>query len=75
MVTTTNSVNIQTGHVDRVPILPFDLGPVEEVKVNRSAVERRAACSVLLDGQPGRGIVQIDHGLERRQELRWYKFV
>ncbi len=29
--------------LDRVPILPLDLGPVEDVKVNRSAVERRAA--------------------------------
>ena len=28
---------------ERVPILPFDLGPVEDTKVNRSAVERRAA--------------------------------
>src|SRR5262249_45421853 len=27
----------------RVPILPLDLSPVEDVKVNRSAVERRAA--------------------------------
>jgi deoxyribose-phosphate aldolase len=32
-----------TAHVDRVPILPLDLSPVEDVKVNRSAVERRAA--------------------------------
>jgi deoxyribose-phosphate aldolase len=32
-----------TVHHDRVPILPFDLAPVEDVKVNRSAVERRAA--------------------------------
>ncbi len=32
-----------TVHSDRVPILPFDLAPVEDVKVNRSAVERRAA--------------------------------
>lgn len=30
-------------HTERVPILPLDLGPVEDVKVNRSAVERRAA--------------------------------
>jgi deoxyribose-phosphate aldolase len=30
-------------HSERVPILPFDLGPVEDTKVNRSAVERRAA--------------------------------
>jgi len=27
----------------RVPILPFDLAPVKEARVNRSAVERRAA--------------------------------
>jgi deoxyribose-phosphate aldolase len=32
-----------TVHHDRVPILPLDLAPVEDVKVNRSAVERRAA--------------------------------
>jgi deoxyribose-phosphate aldolase len=32
-----------TVHHDRLPILPFDLAPVEDVKVNRSAVERRAA--------------------------------
>lgn len=32
-----------TVHVDRVPILPLDLASVEDVKVNRSAVERRAA--------------------------------
>lgn len=43
MVTTTTPVNIQTNHADRVPILPLDLGPVEDVRVNRSAVERRAA--------------------------------
>jgi deoxyribose-phosphate aldolase len=30
-------------HSERVPILPFDLAPVEDAKVNRSAVERRAA--------------------------------
>lgn len=30
-------------HDQRVPILPFDLSVVEDVKVNRSAVERRAA--------------------------------
>ncbi|MBC7875658.1 MAG: deoxyribose-phosphate aldolase [Anaerolineales bacterium] len=30
-------------HNNRVPILPLDLGPVEDVKVNRSAIERRAA--------------------------------
>jgi len=28
---------------ERVSILPFDLGPVEGTKVNRLAVERRAA--------------------------------
>ena len=28
---------------ERIPILPLDLSPVEDVKVNRSAVERRAA--------------------------------
>ena len=43
MVTTSVSTNIQTSHSDRVPILPLDLSAVEEVKVNRSAVERRAA--------------------------------
>lgn len=32
-----------TTHIERVPILPLDLGPVEDVKVNRSAIERRAA--------------------------------
>ncbi|NJN79572.1 MAG: deoxyribose-phosphate aldolase [Anaerolineales bacterium] len=32
-----------TIHDTRVPILPLDLAPVEETKVNRSAVERRAA--------------------------------
>jgi deoxyribose-phosphate aldolase len=32
-----------TAQVERVPILPLDLSPVEDVKVNRSAVERRAA--------------------------------
>ncbi len=30
-------------HSERNPILPLDLGPVEDTKVNRSAVERRAA--------------------------------
>jgi deoxyribose-phosphate aldolase len=30
-------------HSERVPILPFDLAPVEDAKVNRSDVERRAA--------------------------------
>lgn len=28
---------------ERPPILPFDLSPIEDVRVNRSAVERRAA--------------------------------
>src|SRR5688572_23054202 len=32
-----------TAHMNRVPIVPLDLAPVEDVKVNRSAVERRAA--------------------------------
>ncbi len=32
-----------TIHNERVPILPFDLTPVDDTKVNRSAVERRAA--------------------------------
>lgn len=32
-----------TLHDNRVPILPLDLASVEDVKVNRSAVERRAA--------------------------------
>ena len=32
-----------TIHSDRNPILPLDLGPVEDTKVNRSAIERRAA--------------------------------
>ena len=32
-----------TVHSGRNPILPLDLGPVEDVKVNRSAVERRSA--------------------------------
>ncbi len=31
-----------TETLNRVPIMPLDLGPVEDVKVNRSAVERRA---------------------------------
>ncbi len=39
---TTDTKNM-TIHDVRVPIMPLDLGPVEEVKVNRSAVERRAA--------------------------------
>lgn len=33
----------QTHHEKRAPILPLDLAPVEETRVNRSAVERRAA--------------------------------
>jgi deoxyribose-phosphate aldolase len=43
MATTITSVNTQINHDERVSILPLDLGPVEDVKVNRSAVERRAA--------------------------------
>lgn len=39
---TTDTKNM-TIHDVRVPIMPLDLGPVEEVKVNRSAVERRSA--------------------------------
>lgn len=42
MNTTLDTKNM-TIHDNRVPILPLDLGPVEDVKVNRSAVERRAA--------------------------------
>jgi len=40
---TTLDTKPATVHSERVPILPFDLGPVEDTKVNRSAVERRAA--------------------------------
>ncbi len=40
---TTLDTKTMTTHIDRVPILPLDLGPVEDVKVNRSAIERRAA--------------------------------
>ena len=43
MVTTSTSTNIQTLNLERVPILPLDLAPVEETKVNRSAIERRVA--------------------------------
>ncbi|MDD2921188.1 MAG: deoxyribose-phosphate aldolase [Anaerolineales bacterium] len=35
-------MTMQTTH-ERVPIQPFDLSVIEDVKVNRSAVERRAA--------------------------------
>ncbi|MCC6261857.1 MAG: deoxyribose-phosphate aldolase, partial [Anaerolineales bacterium] len=42
MTTTLETKNIPI-YTERVPILPFDLAPVEDVKVNRSAVERRAA--------------------------------
>src|SRR5690348_3075909 len=39
------NTNLTTGTQpeQRVPIVPLDLAPVEDVKVNRSAVERRAA--------------------------------
>ena len=39
----TPSTKIETSYNGRVPILPLDLAPVDDVKVNRSAVERRAA--------------------------------
>ena len=42
-MTITLDTKPSTIHSERVPILPFDLGPVEDTKVNRSAVERRAA--------------------------------
>jgi deoxyribose-phosphate aldolase len=42
MSVTLNTQNF-VSHDNRVPILPLDLSSVEEVKVNRSAVERRAA--------------------------------
>ncbi len=42
-MTVTLDTKPMTSHSARVPILPLDLGPVEDVKVNRSAVERRAA--------------------------------
>ena len=42
-MTMTLETKPMTTHGDRVPILPLDLGPVEDVKVNRSAIERRAA--------------------------------
>jgi deoxyribose-phosphate aldolase len=42
-MTITLDTKSTTVHSERVPILPFDLGPVEDTKVNRSAVERRAA--------------------------------
>jgi deoxyribose-phosphate aldolase len=37
------SFHMTTKPIARVPILPFDLAPVEDTRVNRSAVERRAA--------------------------------
>lgn len=40
---TTLDIKPITAHNERNPILPLDLGPVEDTKVNRSAVERRAA--------------------------------
>jgi deoxyribose-phosphate aldolase len=42
-MTVTVNTQSMTAHSERVPVLPLDLGPVEDVKVNRSAVERRAA--------------------------------
>jgi len=42
-MTVTIDTKAMTAHDQRVPILPLDLGSVEDVKVNRSAVERRAA--------------------------------
>ena len=42
-MTVTLDAKPMTSHTNRVPILPLDLSPVEDVKVNRSAVERRAA--------------------------------
>lgn len=42
-MTITLETKPMTMHNNRVPILPLDLGPVEDVKVNRSAIERRAA--------------------------------
>lgn len=42
MTTTLETKNIPI-YTERVPIAPFDLAPVEDVKVNRSAVERRSA--------------------------------
>src|SRR5690606_26389440 len=38
-----SNTDLQPVHSSRNPILPLDLAPVEDVKVNRSAVERRAA--------------------------------
>jgi len=37
------STKTTTTHSERVPILPLDLAPVEDTKINRSAVERRTA--------------------------------
>ena len=42
-MTITMDTKPMSAHDQRVPILPLDLSPVEDVKVNRSAVERRAA--------------------------------
>lgn len=42
MTTTLETKNIPI-YAERVPIVPLDLAPVEDVKVNRSAVERRSA--------------------------------
>jgi deoxyribose-phosphate aldolase len=42
MSVTLTEKSLETSHV-RNPGMPLDLGPVEDVKVNRSAVERRAA--------------------------------
>ncbi|MCZ2122072.1 MAG: deoxyribose-phosphate aldolase [Anaerolineales bacterium] len=42
MTTTLETKNIPI-YTERVPIAPLDLAPVEDVKVNRSAVERRSA--------------------------------
>ncbi len=42
-MTMTLDTKPMTAHSGRNPILPLDLGPVEDTKVNRSAVERRAA--------------------------------
>jgi deoxyribose-phosphate aldolase len=43
MVKTDQTKKEKQSHMERVPILPLDLAPVEETRVNRSAVERRAA--------------------------------
>ena len=54
-MTITLDTNPATIHSERVPILPFDLGPVEDTKVNRSAVELRAA-TIPPDGRSKRSI-------------------